>query len=848
MHARTTSRLMALLAGLALLLAGCTNDGERSGPAGSTDDRPERRGYEATIRRTTDGVAHITAGDLGSLAFGQGYASAEDHSCDLADQVLKIRGERSKWFGPGENDRNLTSDFGWLALGIDARARQEWPDKSDGVHELFEGFAAGWNAYLEDAGVDGIDGWCAGQPWVAPISAVDAYAYARSVALQASGARLIEFIAGAQPPAVTAGGPSGDASAPPGEGAATASHRGRAPTDLAVLGAAPSASNAWAIGSERSADGGGLLLANPHFPWEGELRFWEVHLTIPGELDLYGAQLAGLPGVGIGFTENFAWSHTVSAGNRFTAYTVDLVPGKPTSYLYDGEERPMTSRAITVQVRQPDGTMGSETRTLWSTHYGPVLDFPGVGWTESTTITYRDANIDNDEFVDQYLAMNRAADLDEFIAAHQTHTGVPLFNTIAVSADGRAWYADTSATPALSTEAIAAYEEAKRTDPMVAIAAQNRAVLLDGSDSRFEWLDLPGARDPGLVPYAAMPKVERRDHVFNANDSYWLANATETLEGDYSPLHGPPRTARSPRTRENAVVLRDTSASGPAGADGRFDLDELAAASLANRGYTSRVLKDGVVQRCRGAATVAVPPLTDGGTEVLPAATVDLRDACEVLDRWDGRYELDRVGAALWREFIGRFEPAQLLGDTPGLWAEPFDPARPVDTPAGLAPTTDASPDPVLVNLARAVQIFQAAGHPLTASLGELQAADRAGVRVPIHGGDNADGVTNVVGYGAGSSTMEPTPGRGPTVAPRSALTADGYLINNGTSFLLAVHFGPDGPEAKVFLTYGQTQDRTSPLFVGATERFSAKDWRTVVFKNEDVASDRNLQEKTVRR
>ena len=141
------------------------------------------------------------------------------------------------------------------------------------------------------------------------------------------------------------------------------------------------ASNGWAIGADRSADGGGLLLANPHFPWEGERRFWEAHLTVPGELDIYGAQLSGLPGIGIGFTEEFGWTHTVSAGNRFTAYRLRLVPGSPTTYMYGDEQRPMTATDVTVDVLQPDGTVAPVTRTMYSSHYGPMLDFPGVGWT-----------------------------------------------------------------------------------------------------------------------------------------------------------------------------------------------------------------------------------------------------------------------------------------------------------------------------------------------------------------------------------------------------------------------------------------------------------------------------------
>ena len=69
-----------------------------------------------------------------------------------------------------------------------------------------------------------------------------------------------------------------------------------------------------------------MLLANPHFPWEGELRFWESHLMIPGEVNVYGAALTGLPGVQIGFNDAIAWSHTVSSGHRFTLYRYDLDP------------------------------------------------------------------------------------------------------------------------------------------------------------------------------------------------------------------------------------------------------------------------------------------------------------------------------------------------------------------------------------------------------------------------------------------------------------------------------------------------------------------------------------------
>jgi acyl-homoserine-lactone acylase len=823
----------AVLLVVALAVAACTGEDSTSAP----DDRAtggttvgEEGTYEATIRRTTDGVPHITAASVADLAFGQGWATGEDRACDLADQVLKVTGQRARWLGAGEDDANVESDIAWRAIGIDEIAAGDFEAAPEGVRELIGAYTAGWNAHLEAVGAEGIGDWCQGEPWVRPLEPVEVYTYARSIALQASSARLAQYIATA---------------APPGAGSTPG-------TDEAALGLlpdGPTASNGWAIGSERSAEGGGMLVANPHFPWEGELRFWEVHLTIPGELDKYGAQLSGLPGLAIGFGEEFGWTHTVSAGNRFTAYRVDLVPGKPTTYRYGDAEREMTAEEIVVDVTDPDGTARQVSRTVWSTQYGPVIDFPGFGWTETATITYRDANLDNDEFVEQYLGMLEADTLDDFIAVHRDVTGVPLFNTVAVSADGRAWYADTSATPNLSDGAIAAYDESVADDPIVKLAADSGAVLLDGSDPTFEWVDEPGARDPGLVPYTDLPQVERSDYVFNANDSFWMPHATEMLDGDYSPLHGRQRTARSPRTRENATVLGDTSAGSPAGDDGTFTLDELADAALQNRGYTSRALKDEVVARCTNVPVVTIGPLlAEDGTEQLPGAAVDISQACALLEEWDGVYDLDRVGPAIWRELMTRY-PTTAFIQAGLLWSEPFDAERPVETPSGLAPAPDGGSDPVIENLARVVQLFQYANLPIDATLGDVQFAVRNGTVVPIHGGDNRDGTTNIVGWGRGWSILDPTLAaldrqtviRGSNLARTTdadGVTRTGYWINNGTSILLALAYGPEGPRARAFLTYGETADRSDPDYLAATERFSGKEWRDVAFTEDQIEAE----------
>src|SRR5499426_1235098 len=87
---------------LLLLAAACTLDGRRNGSAD--------RAYDVTIRRDGYGVPHIVAADFGSLGYGEGYAFAQDHACTLADQVLRARGERARYFGRGEGSVHLASD------------------------------------------------------------------------------------------------------------------------------------------------------------------------------------------------------------------------------------------------------------------------------------------------------------------------------------------------------------------------------------------------------------------------------------------------------------------------------------------------------------------------------------------------------------------------------------------------------------------------------------------------------------------------------------------------------------------------------------------------------------------
>ncbi|WP_437733809.1 penicillin acylase family protein [Sorangium sp. So ce1335] len=777
--------------------------------------RPVPVDYQATIRWTSHGVPHVLAEDIGSIGFGLAYAGARDFACTLADQIVKVRSERARTFGPGEGDANVDSDFSYLALGVVERGERMLERLSPDGRALVEGYAAGYNRYLADVGQEGLPAPCVGAPWVKPISAADLAAYFVHVNMFAGGLQLLDFISRAAPPEASDEG---------------ARQRGPELPDFTRLGLG---SNAWAIGRERSESGRGMLVANPHFPWEGELKFYEAHLTIPGELDVYGAALTGLPVINIGFNEHVAWTHTVSPAKHFTVYRLTLDPDDPTAYIHEGERREMERREHTIGVLADDGSVEQVSRVMYRSHHGPMLGASVLSWSAEQAFALRDANEDNVTALDQWLGMDRAKSLDELRRVHEELRGIPFVFTTAVDAEGEGVVMDASRVPHLSAEAVRAYERALQRDGLTAVLASSGIVLLDGSTARDEWVETQGAG--ALVPWGDVPSLARTDFVMNANDTPWLTNPAEPISG-YPALFGTPGSPISARTRMNLVLLTEEGEGAASGEDGLFSREELEAAILSNRGMTAERLLAQVVERCDGAEPVD-----------LEGEAVDIADACLALASWDGRVNLDSVGAVVWRELLGRFTFGDTM-DAGRLYAQPFDADDPLGTPRDLVEPPAEGPDPILVALAEAVRALAQAELDASTPLGEAQFTRRGDDVIPIHGGSGHEGVANIVGYSPGglNSTLLPRLNSGELVNAETGLTTSGYPINFGTSFVMAVEHTADGPRAEALLSYSQSSDPASPHFADQTELFSRKAWRRVLFTEKDIAADPELVVKDV--
>jgi acyl-homoserine-lactone acylase len=89
-------------------------------------------------------------------------------------------------------------------------------------------------------------------------------------------------------------------------------------------------------------------------------------------MNVSGAAFIGTPFVTVGMTENMAWSGTI-ADAVIPLTLFELTLDGPTSYTVDGRSEAMHKRDVTVEVKQPDGSIKPVTRTQWSTRYGPVV-------------------------------------------------------------------------------------------------------------------------------------------------------------------------------------------------------------------------------------------------------------------------------------------------------------------------------------------------------------------------------------------------------------------------------------------------------------------------------------------
>ncbi|MFF8555551.1 penicillin acylase family protein [Streptomyces sp. NPDC015501] len=790
MTLRNRLRLLGV-AGLALFTVSASLPPATASGTGA-ERRPSGGGLSAVIRYTEYGIPHIVAKDYAQLGFGTGWAQAADQVCTLADGFLTVRGERSRYFGPdaatdfslSSAATNLSSDLYFRGVRdsgtVERLLRAPAPaGPSRDVKETMRGFAAGYNAWIAQNRIT--DPACRGASWVRPVTALDVAARGYALAVLGGQGRGIDGITAARPPSA----------APPAAGA-TPEEAAAAAKRLLSTRNADMGSNAVAFDGSTTVNGRGLLLGNPHYPWQGGRRFWQAHQTIPGELNVAGASLLGATTVSIGHNADVAWSHTVATGVTLNLHQLTLDPADPTVYLVDGKPERMTRRTVNVPVKDA----ASVKRTQWWTRYGPVTTSLGAGlplpWTASTAYALNDPNAVNMRMADTGLGFAKARSTADVERSLRRNQGLPWVNTIAADRAGHSFFAQSQVLPRITDELAQRCSTplGRATYPASGLA------VLDGSRKDCAPGSDRNAVQPGIFGPDRMPVVRNLPYVENSNDSAWLTNADRPLTG-YERVFGTVATPRSVRTRG---AIEDVAAMAR---EGRLGVRDLQRQQFANRAPAGDLVASDAAAWC-----AALPGGTAVGSEGTP---VDVSDACRVLRRWDRSTDSGSRGALLFDRFWRRASSAPAAE----LWRTPFDPADPVRTPRGLntaAPRLGKA-------LADAVAELRAAGIALDAPLGKHQFVERDSERFPVGGGTESLGVWNKT-----EPVWNPSGG--------------GYTeVSAGSSYIQAVGWDDSRcPVARTLLTYSQSENPKSPHYSDQTRLYAGERWVASRFCEKDIA------------
>lgn len=738
---------------------------------------------QADIRMTSHGVFHVLAKDFTGAGFGVGYAQASEAICDIAQRIVTIRAERSLYFGPdietGEfynSANNLNSDFFWKRIN-DSRlyeremARPAPVGPTADARQMVRGYAAGFNKYLAETGVDKLpDARCRGKAWVRPISEKDVFLRAMHWNLFRSGSMMLNQIIAAQPP-------------------------GRAPAKVALMDdliradeARAYGSNMMALGAESTDNGQGMMFANPHWTWDGADRWMEMQVKIPGKLNVIGMMTMGLPVVQTGFNDHTSWAGTSSMPMRYTLSRLKL--GRtPTSYIVDGSERKMTRRTVEVSVPVAGGGLEKRRHDFWETPEGLMVVDPTFQWTEDTGYAMHDVGY-TFRWLSQQLRLNQAKSAADLSESGKNFMAIGWRNLSAADDQGNVFYGDRTAVPAVSDALLAKCGIEN---------LSSKVLVLDGQRSACGWETIPGAPVAGIFSADQLPQLHRRDYIIQSNDTHWLNNAREPLEG-FPRIMGAERTPRDLRTR-NALLKVETRLAGTDGFPGnRFTLNLLKTITMNNRVYSADIWLDDFAQFCRSQTEERI------------------LFACHALATWDRTENIDSPGALLWRLFATELERIDPEGE---LFTTPFDVKRPVVTPSGLK-TSDPR---VRKALDRAMAQLDSAGIPHDATLRNYQYAVKGSDHIPISGGE-APGQYNIV-Y-------------------NDWVDGKGYPpISGGPTFVMWMQFTPEGPVGESILAYSQSPNSESPFYADQTRMWSEMRTKKMLFSEADILADRNL--KTIR-
>jgi len=348
------------------------------------------RAENVTVYRDDYGVPHIYAETLPGAAFAAGYSQAEDRLEQLLQNYRLAAGTLAEIAGPSLIDQDYRSRV-WQHEEV---AREHYQQMDPKLQATCAAFIKGVQKFMAEH-PEQVPPWAQKLEPHHPVM-------------------LSRFIIWGWP-------------------------EGQAQGDLEKAGIKPApqeyrGSNEWVIAPDRSANGKVIALIDPHLSWYGPFRFYEQRMYASGDdFALSGAAILGLPMPGLGHTQYASIAMTTGGPDTADVYEETVDPANPLRYQVDGQWRDMTTRKITLRVREGEKQVEKHFEVA-ATHHGPV-----VARKDNKAYTMALAYVDRAGLMEELYKVHTARSLDAIKAALTTCELMPQ-NIMVGTIDGDIFY------------------------------------------------------------------------------------------------------------------------------------------------------------------------------------------------------------------------------------------------------------------------------------------------------------------------------------------------------------------------------------------------------------------------
>lgn len=571
-------------------------------------------GVERPVRidRDAHGVPHVQAASERDAFFALGFAEAQDRLGQLLWLRRQARGTTAEVAGP----ERLPADR--LARLIDFRglADAQWSGLAPSTRRVLEAFAAGIDARIErvrrgDAAPPvhlteprfEIEAW---RPQDS-LAVFKLFAWGLSSSLQASLvlSDVVEEVGATGagrffPPRDEGPGLEGRATAGPARPARWLEQGALALRHGLGLAGQGVGSSVFAVGGGDVEGGHPVLVADTHLEPTAPALLYLAHLRAPGR-DVAGATLAGVPVFWWGRNDHLAWG-CANAGVVTTDLYAEAV--RADGSYHDGHRwHPADERFEVLHVRDGEDV----TLRIRRTAHGPLLPPDIAGPETALAVAWTGARTRGPSGIGSLLALSRAEDGDDVVAALRGHHE-PVIAVVWAGADGEVGLQEAGWIPRRS------------------LASQ--LLPLPGRARWYDWKD--------RVPYASLASARLADghgFVLAADQRFQTADGAEDEDAPDALWRDGVRAARL------ESLLRERVAAGGA------DLRGLAALQTDVTLDRSRALVD-LALRLVGDA-----PRDQEGAEIE-----------RLLRAWDGRATADSAGNAVYHVWLHSVAEALFAG------------------------------------------------------------------------------------------------------------------------------------------------------------------------------------------